>query len=230
MNMKRRSFIGIGLGGLAAMVFPELASASTRASTARDPDAEVPWQWLPRDARAATDEERAKYLPLFESDLESMERSYGARMEGEPLPMSVATSVYSTVVALGAALVTSRVYARHVELAPDGTVVRTATTTFAISGDAKNITLDSIGPDARSAVKSRAQFDARTATAAKACPPGKHSCRTCSDLNRVGVLTCCGGCAWAAANPIALLSCVIIMCSLCASQNCRRWTYACCGV
>lgn len=45
--------------------------------------------------------------------------------------MSVAAGAYGTVVALGAALVSSRVYARHVELAADGTIVRTATTAFA---------------------------------------------------------------------------------------------------
>lgn len=116
------------------------------------------------------------------------------------------------------------------QLASDDTVLRTATTTFTVSEDGRNMNLDSMGVDARSAMTSRAKFDARVAATAKACPPGKHSCRTCSDLNTAAVLTCCGGCAWAGGNPIALLSCAIIMCSLCASQNCRRWTYACCGV
>lgn len=230
MSMKRRSFIGIGLGGLAALVFPELANASTRAPAAENySDAEVPWQWQPRDARAATDEERAKYLPFFEGDLKSMERSYGSRMEGETLSMSVATSAHSTVVALGAALVTSHVYARHVEVSPKGTLVRSATTMFTVSKDAEQMSLHSMGSDARSAISSRAQFDAKAVADAKKCAPPKKSCRTCSDLNTAGVLACCGGCAWASGNPVALLSCVIIMCSVCASQNCRRWTYACCN-
>lgn len=175
MDMKRRSFIGIGIGGLAAMVFPELASARSGASSTASKTGDTPWQWQPRDARAATEEERSKYLALFESDLESMERSYGARMEGQPLTMSISESIYGTVVAFGAALITARIYARHVELSPDGKVVRAATTTFAVSEDMETMSLYSMGPDARSAVASRAQFDA---TAAASCPPGKHSCRT----------------------------------------------------
>lgn len=230
VSMKRRSFIGIGLSGLAAVVFPEFASAGMHPPAAESSDGEAPWQWQPREARAAAEEERARYLRFLEDDLNRMERSYGARAEGAPLPMSVAASMSGTVVALSASLATSRIYARHVQLASDDTVLRTATTTFTVSEDGRNMNLDSMGVDARSAMTSRAKFDARVAATAKACPPGKHSCRTCSELNTAAVLTCCGGCAWAGGNPIALLSCAIIMCSLCASQNCRRWTYACCGV
>ena len=179
-------------------------------------------------ARAATDAERKKYLHFFESDLANLERSYGARVAGEPVSMSISDTVNGTVIALGAALVTARIYARHVELAADGALLRAATTTFSVSGDMKNLQLYSMGPDARSAVASRAQFEATAPAAAKACTPPKKSCRTCSDLNALGVLACCGACAWAGGNPYALLSCAIIMCSICASQNCRRWTYACC--
>jgi hypothetical protein len=218
--------MGIGLGGLAAMVFPELASARSSASAAASGTAGTPWQWQARDARAATDGERAKYLPLFESDLEQMERRYGARMDEQPPTMSVAESVYGTVVALGTALVTGRIYARHVELSPNGAVVRAATTTFAVSGDMKTVRLDAMGTDARSAITSRAQFDA---TAAKSCPSGKHSCHTCNEFNNLGILACCGGCAFAG-NGYLLLACAVVMCSLCMSQNCRSWTYACCGV
>lgn len=228
MKVRRRSFIGIGLGTAAAVLFPELANADRRLPVRGSAGDEVPWQWRPRDARAATDEERARYLPLFERDLERIEASYGERMPGDPLSMSIATSAHGTIVALGAALMSSRVYARHMEFSPDGKVSRSATTTFTVSEAGKNMTLHSIGPDAWGAVASRAQFDARAASA-KACPPGKHSCRTCSDLNAGGVLACCGGCAFAGGNPVMLLACAIIMCSVCASQNCRRWTYACCG-
>lgn len=223
--MKRRLFLNVGLASIAAMVFPEVAATLKQRLEAEEDAEEVPWQWQPRKARAATDDERAKYLPLFEEDLEQIESSYGTRPEGQPLSISVAEGVNSVVVACGVALGTERIYARHVELAPEGSVTRTATTTFNVSNDAKAMTLHSMGQNADSAVTSRANFDARNAR----CAPPKKSCRACSEHNSGAILTCCVSCGWAG-NPIGILSCAIVMCSLCASQNCLRWTYACCGV
>ena len=221
MSIGRRSFLKFSLTGLAAAVFPEVARAATALGPAVAVD--TPWQWQAREAREMTEKERAKYAALFESDLREAEAQLGARSLLSTPSMSISQGGASTVLAFGIPLGTSQIYARHVELSPGGKVTRAATTTFFASEADQSLVLHSIGTDARTAAISRTQFEARAA-----CPSGTRSCRTCSTHNTAGLLTCCAGCAWASGNFVALLSCVLILCSICASQNCTRWTYACC--
>ncbi len=233
MELKRRTFFGAGLGGLVALVFPEIANAKSFLPAPKGAVGDAPWQWQAREAKAATDAERAKYMPFLADDFAAAERTYGTHMADVPLSMSVSKGAASTVVAFGTALAGGRIYARHLELTPDGSPMRAATTTFSVSNDMRTMSLYAMGPDSRSALASREAFDASAsglnAVAAATCTPPKYSCRACSEQNTIGILACCGACAWAGSNPWALLSCAIIMCSICASQNCLRWTYACCG-
>ncbi|MDF2991639.1 MAG: hypothetical protein K0S37_2153 [Microbacterium sp.] len=223
MTMKRRSFLGYSLGGLAALVFPEMATAATNSNVKAEPD--TPWQWQVREAREMTSAEREKYMPIFAQDLQDAEASLGARDDGHSPSMSIAVGFAASVLALATPLGGNRIYARHIEIDNTGAVIRTATTTFFASEVDKTIALHSMGEDASAAATSRREFEARAG-----CTGGTRECRACAEQNGVGIITCCGGCAWAAYNWIAFSSCALILCSLCASQNCLKWVYACCSV
>lgn len=218
MRINRRTIFGAGAGALIATLFPEIALADGRASRSITSTKSNEGEWFSDLTRPVTDDERSAYMQYFEDDLSAAGIRYGG-FAGDPINMSI-ISGSTVVLALSTTLLGDRVYIRRIRLSSSRQVLKSTVTVFDVDTAENTATMSAIGTNALSAVTPASAF--------AACGSGTHSCRTCTTFDTGRIVTCCGGCVFTG-NVVAFTACAMIFCSLCMSQNCLGWTYACCS-
>lgn len=231
MKLMRRTLIGGGFVAALSALFPEFARAESNTGGAGSD--QLAWFWQGTNSVLMDDSTLLAYADLYVNDVARTEAILGGASE-EYGPIGAISDLGSNkLLAFAVPMANSNLYFRHIEVSPDGTELRTASTVFEVDEAAETARFSETAPDGQTLASrslSRAPGQCPNPLVKCSCTGSSSSCRTCREFDRASAGLCCAGCAFSGSAWQLFLACAVLLCSACLANNCTGgYVYACCN-